>query len=52
MSAANATDDNSDAAPAATRNFTLRICFVLLAGEADNGGLTLETHGGTMALNV
>jgi hypothetical protein len=40
MSAANAIDDNRDAAPAATRNLTLRIGFVLLAGEADNGGLT------------
>jgi hypothetical protein len=34
MSAANATDDNRDAAPAATRDLTLRIGFVLLAGEA------------------
>jgi hypothetical protein len=42
MSAANATDDNNDAAPAATRNLTLRIGFVLLAGEADNGGLTTK----------
>ena len=40
MSAANAADDNRDAAPAAMRNLTLRIGFVLLAGEADNGGLT------------
>jgi hypothetical protein len=40
MSAANAIDDNSDAAPAATRHLTLRIGFVLLTGEADNGGLT------------
>jgi hypothetical protein len=40
MSAANAIDDNRDAAPAATRNLTLRIGFVLLTGEADNGGLT------------
>jgi hypothetical protein len=36
MSAANAIDDNSDAAPAATTNLTLRIGFVLLASEADN----------------
>jgi hypothetical protein len=42
MSAAYAIDDNRDAAPAATKNFTLRIGFVLLAGEADNGGLTSE----------
>jgi hypothetical protein len=34
MSAANATDDNRDAAPAATRNLTLRMGFVLLSGEA------------------
>jgi hypothetical protein len=40
MSAAYAIDDNRDAAPAATRNLTLRIGFVLLSGEADNGGLT------------
>jgi hypothetical protein len=40
MSAANAADDNRDAAPAATRHLTLRIGFVLLSGEADNGGLT------------
>jgi hypothetical protein len=31
MSAANATDDNRDAAPAATTDITLRIGFVLLA---------------------
>jgi hypothetical protein len=42
MSAANAPDDNRDAAPAAMRDLTLRIGFVLLAGEADNGGLTTE----------
>jgi hypothetical protein len=30
MSAANAIDDNRDAAPAATRNLTLRIGFVPL----------------------
>jgi hypothetical protein len=40
MSAANAIDDNNDAAPAATRDITLRIGFVLLSGEADNGGPT------------
>ena len=39
-SAANAADESKDAAPAATRYLTLRIGFVLLAGEADNGGLT------------
>jgi hypothetical protein len=40
MSAANAIDDNRDAAPAARTDLTLRIGFVLLSGEADNGGLT------------
>jgi hypothetical protein len=35
MSAANAIEDNKDAAPATTKIFTLRIGFVLLAGEAD-----------------
>ena len=40
MSAANAADDSRDAAPAATRNLTLRIGFVLLSGEANNAGLT------------
>jgi hypothetical protein len=40
MSAANAIVENRDAAPAATRDLTLRIGFVLLSGEADNGGLT------------
>src|SRR6266702_4900295 len=34
MSAANATDDNRNAAPAATKNLTLRMGFVLLSGEA------------------
>jgi hypothetical protein len=34
MSAANAIDGNRDAAPAATRDLTLRMGFVLLAGEA------------------
>src|SRR4051812_14425269 len=35
MSAANAAVDNTDAAPAAIRDLTLRIGFVLLSGEAD-----------------
>ena len=39
---AKAADDNNDAAPAATRNVTQRIGFVLLSGEADNGGLTAK----------
>jgi hypothetical protein len=38
MSAAKAIDDNIDAAPAATKNLTLRIGFVLLSGEAESGG--------------
>src|ERR1700687_1466109 len=45
MSAANATDDNRDAAPAAMRNLTLRIGFVLLAGEADKAPLLKLTGG-------
>jgi hypothetical protein len=40
MSAANAVDDKSDAAPAATINLTLRIGFVLLASEAATDPLT------------
>jgi hypothetical protein len=35
MSAASAADDIKVAAPAATKNLTLRIGFVLLSGEAD-----------------
>jgi hypothetical protein len=34
ISAANAIDEISDAAPAARRDLTLRIGFVLMAGEA------------------
>jgi hypothetical protein len=41
MSAANAAVD-SNAAPAAIKNLTLRIGFFLLAGEADKKGLTSE----------
>jgi hypothetical protein len=51
MSAADATDDNRDAAPAAMRNLTLRIGFVLLAGEADKASHR-KTHDGTMPPNV
>src|SRR5258708_2075769 len=51
MSAAKAADDNRDAAPAAMRNLTLRIGFVLLAGEA-NKASHRKTHGRTMAPNV
>jgi hypothetical protein len=49
MSAANAVVDNIDAALAATRNLTLRICSVLLAGEASKESLTSEIHGWTIA---
>jgi hypothetical protein len=35
-------DDSNDAAPAAIKNFTQRIGFVLLSGEADIGGLTFK----------
>jgi hypothetical protein len=40
MSAANAIDEISDAAPAARRDLTLRIGFVLMAGEAKYERLT------------
>ena len=40
MSAAKAAVDISEAAPAAIKNLTLRIGFVLLAGEADKESLT------------
>jgi hypothetical protein len=42
MSAASAAVDINDAAPAAMKNLTLRIGFVLLAGEADTQNLTSE----------
>jgi hypothetical protein len=42
MSAASAAVDNRDAAPAAMKYLTLRIDFVLLAGEADKQCLTSE----------
>src|SRR5437773_245003 len=45
MSAANAADDNNVAAPAAMRNLTLRIGFVLLAGEADKTSHRKPTAG-------
>jgi len=40
ISAANAIDEISDAAPAARRDLTLRIGFVLMAGEAEYKCLT------------
>jgi glutamine amidotransferase-like uncharacterized protein len=55
ISAASAADDNSNAAPAAIINFTLRIGFVLLSGEANNGGPTLEnsrTQDGSKCLSA
>ena len=45
-------DDNKVAAPAAMRDLTLRIGFVLLSGEADCKSLTSKTHGRTMAANA
>jgi hypothetical protein len=36
MSAANAAEDNKVAAPAAMKDLTLRMGFVLLSGEADS----------------
>jgi hypothetical protein len=53
MSAANAIDEIRVAAPAASRDLTLRIGFVLMAGEAKYGRLTfwkLTTR--TMASNA
>ena len=53
MSAANAIDEISDAAPAARRDLTLRIGFVLMAGEAKCRCLTFwKLTGGTIAPNV
>jgi hypothetical protein len=45
ISAADAADDNNDAAPAAIRNLTLRIGFVLLSGEADEASHQKLTSG-------
>jgi hypothetical protein len=53
MSAANAAEDNKVAAPAAMKDLTLRMGFVLLSGEADcEKGPTSKTHGRKMALNA
>ena len=52
MSAANAADDSREAAPAAMRDLTLHIGFVLLAGEALCKASRLKTHGRTMPVNV
>jgi hypothetical protein len=51
MSAANAPDANRDAAPAAKIDLTLRMGFVLLAGEAAEAS-HLETHAKTMPRNT
>src|ERR1043166_7489182 len=45
ISAAKAPDDSRDAAPAAIRNLTLRIGFVLLSGEADEASHQKLTAG-------
>src|ERR1051325_7172736 len=45
ISAAKAPDDSRDAAPAASRNLTLRIGFVLLSGEADEASHQKLTAG-------
>jgi hypothetical protein len=53
ISAANAIDEIRDAAPAARRDLTLRIGFVLMAGEAKYERLTFwKLTGGTIAPNV
>jgi hypothetical protein len=53
MSAANATVENIEAAPAAIRYFTLRIGFVLWPREATaNATPHIETHGRTISLNL
>jgi hypothetical protein len=46
ISAANAIDDNNDAAPAATRDLTLRIGFALWCSEAGNGASHPELTAG------
>jgi hypothetical protein len=53
MSAANAAEDNKVAAPAAMKDLTLRMGFVLLSGEADCERAPLQKlTDGTMASNV
>jgi hypothetical protein len=52
MSAAKATDDNRDAAPAARRDLTLRIGFVLLSGEATAEASHQKLTRRTMAANA
>src|ERR1700754_1308493 len=51
-SAAKATDDNSDAAPAATRNLTLRIGFVPYPVRQTKGAPHPKIDGTTMPLNA
>jgi hypothetical protein len=50
MSAANAHDDNSEAAPAATINFTQRIDFVLCLERQAVGASRPKTHGRPMQI--
>jgi hypothetical protein len=45
MSAAKATDDNKDAAPAAKKYLTLRIGSALFSGKAAIGGPTSKLTG-------
>jgi len=52
MSAANAADDIKLAAPAAMKNFTLRIGFVLLSGEADRDASLKKLTARTMPANA
>src|SRR5437899_4240621 len=52
MSAANAAWDNNVAAPAAMKDLTLRMGFVLCPVRPSAKSPTSKTHGGTMALNA
>jgi hypothetical protein len=52
MSAANAAWDNNVAAPAAMKDLTLRMGFVLCPVRPIAKGLTSKIHGQTMAPNV
>ena len=52
MSAANAAEEIRVAVPAAMRDFTLRIGFVLLSGEADRTASLQKLTAGTMAPNA
>jgi hypothetical protein len=52
MSAANAAVENRVAAPAASKDLTLRIGFVLCPVRPNAKSLTSKIHGQTMAPNV